>query len=160
MTALMSVEVASNASNLLMDIKPGYMLGAKPRQQAIGHVIGIVAGALASTPLFYVALPVRPQARARRPGRHGVRPVRLPLGVAVEGRVGPGHGGLLRGQSPDSELGRLVRWSSPRRRGLVFEIVRIASNGRFPLSPLAFGLGVSSRPIRPSRCSRARRSSK
>ena len=41
MTAVMSAEVASNASNLLMDIKPGYMLGAKPRQQAIGHVIGI-----------------------------------------------------------------------------------------------------------------------
>ena len=44
MTAVMSAEVASNASNLLMDIKPGYMLGAKPRQQAIGHVIGIFAG--------------------------------------------------------------------------------------------------------------------
>ncbi len=54
MTAVMSAEVASNASNLLMDIKPGYMLGAKPRQQAIGHVIGIVAGALAATPLFFI----------------------------------------------------------------------------------------------------------
>src|SRR4051812_34727943 len=54
MTATICVEVASNASNLLMDIKPGYMLGAKPRQQAIGHTIGIIAGALASTPLFYV----------------------------------------------------------------------------------------------------------
>ena len=42
MTGVMCVEVASNASNLLMDIKPGYMLGAKPRQQAIGHVIGMV----------------------------------------------------------------------------------------------------------------------
>jgi len=37
----MSADVASNASNLLMDIKPGYMLGAKPRQQR-SHVIGIV----------------------------------------------------------------------------------------------------------------------
>src|SRR4030095_39459 len=54
MTAVMSAEVASNASNLLMDIKPGYMLGAKPRQQAIGHCIGIIAGALFSTHLFYV----------------------------------------------------------------------------------------------------------
>ena len=50
----MCAEVASNASNLLMDIKPGYMLGAKPRQQAIGHVIGIIAGALAATPLFFL----------------------------------------------------------------------------------------------------------
>ena len=54
MTAGVTTEVASNASNLLMDIKPGYMLGAKPRQQAWGHCIGIVAGALASTPLFYL----------------------------------------------------------------------------------------------------------
>ena len=42
----MTGEIASNAANLLSDIKPGYMLGAKPRQQAIGHVIGIFAGAL------------------------------------------------------------------------------------------------------------------
>jgi len=47
MTAGITGEVASNASNLLMDIKPGYMLGGKPRQQAIGHVIGIFAGSLA-----------------------------------------------------------------------------------------------------------------
>ena len=50
----MTAEIASNAANLLSDIKPGYMLGAKPRQQAIGHVIGIIAGAVASTPLFYL----------------------------------------------------------------------------------------------------------
>lgn len=53
MAGVMCVEVASNASNLLMDIKPGYMLGAKPRQQAVGHTIGIIAGALASVPLFF-----------------------------------------------------------------------------------------------------------
>ncbi|MBP8259097.1 MAG: OPT/YSL family transporter, partial [Verrucomicrobia bacterium] len=38
-TASITGEVAGNASNLLMDIKPGYMLGAKPRQQAVGHVL-------------------------------------------------------------------------------------------------------------------------
>jgi uncharacterized oligopeptide transporter (OPT) family protein len=37
-----------------MDIKPGYMLGAKPRQQALGHVIGIFAGAAAVIPVFYL----------------------------------------------------------------------------------------------------------
>lgn len=54
MTAGITAEVASNASNLLMDIKPGYMLGAKPRQQAIGHVLGILAGAVVSVPVFYL----------------------------------------------------------------------------------------------------------
>jgi putative OPT family oligopeptide transporter len=54
MTAGITGEVVANASNLLMDIKPGYMLGAKPRQQAIGHVIGIFAGALVVVPVFYL----------------------------------------------------------------------------------------------------------
>lgn len=48
-----ATEVTLNASNLLMDIKPGYMLGAKPRQQAVGHVLGIFAGALVAVPVYY-----------------------------------------------------------------------------------------------------------
>jgi len=47
-------EVSLNASNLLMDIKPGYMLGAKPRQQAVGHVIGVFAGAAVAVPVYYL----------------------------------------------------------------------------------------------------------
>jgi uncharacterized oligopeptide transporter (OPT) family protein len=54
MTAGITSEVVLNASNLLMDIKPGYMLGAKPRQQAVGHVIGVFAGALVVVPVFYL----------------------------------------------------------------------------------------------------------
>lgn len=53
MTAGIAGEVAGNASNLLMDIKPGYMLGAKPRHQAVGHVLGIFAGSVLSVPVFY-----------------------------------------------------------------------------------------------------------
>src|SRR4030095_387767 len=52
--ATMTAEISSNASNLLSDIKPGYMLGAKPRQQAVGHFIGIVSGTLATVPLFFL----------------------------------------------------------------------------------------------------------
>ena len=33
-----------------MDIKPGHMLGAKRREQAAGHVLGILAGALVAAP--------------------------------------------------------------------------------------------------------------
>ncbi|MCZ7681688.1 MAG: OPT/YSL family transporter [Sandaracinaceae bacterium] len=54
MTAGITAEVAGNASNLLMDIKPGYMLGGKPRHQAVGHVLGIIAGAAAAVPVFYL----------------------------------------------------------------------------------------------------------
>lgn len=54
MTAGITSEVVLSASNLLMDIKPGYMLGAKPRQQAVGHVIGVFAGALVVVPVYYM----------------------------------------------------------------------------------------------------------
>jgi uncharacterized oligopeptide transporter (OPT) family protein len=54
MTAGITGEVAANASNLLMDIKPGYMLGGKPRHQAVGHILGIFAGAAVSVPVFYL----------------------------------------------------------------------------------------------------------
>lgn len=53
-TAGITAEVAGNAANLLMDIKPGYMLGGKPRHQAIGHILGIIAGAIVSVPVFYL----------------------------------------------------------------------------------------------------------
>lgn len=53
MTAGITGEVAGNASNLLMDIKPGYMLGGKPRHQAVGHVLGILAGSVAAVPVFF-----------------------------------------------------------------------------------------------------------
>ena len=54
MTAGITGEVASHSANLLQDIKPGYMLGAKPRQQAVGHVLGVLAGAVLSVPVFYL----------------------------------------------------------------------------------------------------------
>ncbi|MEM7646393.1 MAG: OPT family oligopeptide transporter, partial [Pseudomonadota bacterium] len=47
-------EVCLSASNLLMDIKPAYMLGGKPRHQAIGHIIGIFCGGLVAIPVFYL----------------------------------------------------------------------------------------------------------
>lgn len=56
MTASITAEVSSNASNLLMDIKPGYLLGAKPRQQAMGHLLGAMAGLALSLPVWYLVL--------------------------------------------------------------------------------------------------------
>src|SRR4029450_13857752 len=53
--------ISMNAASLLSDIKPGYMLGGKPRHQVIGHVIGIFSGALFSTPLFFLLF-MRPDA--------------------------------------------------------------------------------------------------
>ena len=84
--AAMTAEIAANSANLLSDIKPGYMLGAKPRQQAIGHVIGIFAGALACVPLFFLLF-LQPDANGvRSVGRDRVGAVRVPGRAAVEGR--------------------------------------------------------------------------
>ncbi len=141
MTALMCTEVASNASNLLMDIKPGYMLGAKPRQQAIGHCIGIVAGALASTPLFYLLF-----LSDYRPGLN-LQEVMItdqfgfPSALQWKGVSDLVAAVFSEGRSPIAQSAVLAMGIAVVI-GLVLEIVRITRKKGFPLSPLAIGLGV------------------
>lgn len=53
MTAGIASDAAISGSSLLQDIKPGYMLGGKPRHQAIGHVLGIIAGSIVATTVAY-----------------------------------------------------------------------------------------------------------
>jgi uncharacterized oligopeptide transporter (OPT) family protein len=149
MTGVMCVEVASNASNLLMDIKPGYMLGGKPRHQAWGHVIGIFAGSLAAIPLFSVLFlnDYKPETAATNP-QH-LQQVMAPEGGAfsfpsalqwkgvsdlVENVFG-GGGTLLTSSIITSMIIAAVV-------ALVMEVLRTLSKGKFPLSPLAIGLGV------------------
>ena len=148
MTGVMCVEVASNASNLLMDIKPGYMLGGKPRHQAWGHTVGIISGALASTPLFFVLF-----MSAYSPEKAATDPNHLqnvmvtdqfafPSAVQWKGVsdlvtsiFGGGTGSLL---TPSIITSMIIAGVV----GLVFEVARILTRGKFPLSPLAIGLGV------------------
>jgi len=146
MTAVMCSEVASNASNLLMDIKPGYMLGAKPRQQAIGHVIGIVAGALAATPLFFLLFGLMdfdaasgPSVQERMVSEKFAFPGALQWkGVSdlVQAVFGEGSARTL--------LSNSILWSIAIAgfAAFVMEVLRIRTKNRFPLSPLAIGLGV------------------
>ena len=144
MTGVMCVEVASNASNLLMDIKPGYMLGAKPRQQAVAHCIGIFAGALASAPLFNLLFlsdykpGMRVQdAMAPEGGQFGFPSALQWKGVSelVSAVFGGGSGTLL---TPSIQVSIAIAVVA----GIVLEVVRIRSGGKFPLSPLSIGLGV------------------
>jgi uncharacterized oligopeptide transporter (OPT) family protein len=137
MTAVMCVEVASNASNLLMDIKPGYMLGAKPRQQAIGHTIGIGAGALASTPLFYVLF----LSDFKEGGNVQA--------VMTSGQFGfpsalqwRGISDLIRDGFGSMAWSAQVSMAIAAAAGLILEIVRIVTKNKSPISPLAIGLGV------------------
>lgn len=129
MTAGITSEVSLNASNLLMDIKPAYMLGGKPRLQAIGHVLGIFAGGLVAVPVFYSifhgdislfttdALPL-PSASVWK----GVSEV-LTKGLSnlhFTAQIAAGIGAVL---------------------GIVIEVVNKKMNGRFPLSGVGLGLG-------------------
>lgn len=145
MSGVMCIEVASNASNLLMDIKPGYMLGGKPRHQAVGHCIGIVAGALASVPLFYLLFlseyqPGMSVERVMAPegGQFGFPSALQWKGVSelVTAIFGGGSEKVL--LTPSIKTSMILAAIA----GVVMEVVRVVSKGRFPLSPLGIGLGV------------------
>jgi uncharacterized oligopeptide transporter (OPT) family protein len=135
--ATMTAEISSNAANLLSDIKPGYMLGAKPRQQAIGHTIGIVAGALASIPLFFLLfLPPAPD------GTRSTRTIvsdefAMPAALQWKGVADLITGGFSR--LPRSAV---ISMAVAALLALLFEVLRIRSDGRFPLSAVSIGLGV------------------
>jgi uncharacterized oligopeptide transporter (OPT) family protein len=146
MPAMMCAEVASNASNLLMDIKPGYMLGAKPRQQAIGHVIGIVSGALAATPLFFLLFGLRgfdPAAGATVADTMTSDKFSFPSALQWKG-VSDLVTAVFGGEAAGGLLTASIVWSMAIAgfAALVMEILRIRTKNRFPFSPLAIGLGV------------------
>ena len=153
-TAGMTSEVAGNASNLLMDIKPGYMLGAKPRQQAWGHVIGIVAGALASTPLFFILFLSKWNPESGQTLREAATEkfamigavqwsaiAEVIRGMASEGETIQRVDGIdkLWGVMPVSAAWGMM-WGAIA--ALVIEVLRIATKGRFPLSGVGIGLGI------------------
>jgi len=122
-------EVASNASNLLMDIKPGYMLGAKPRQQAIGHVLGIFAGAAAAIPVFYfVFLRGEPSAMVTesQPFPNAI------VWKAVAEVMTQGLSNLKPSARVAAVAGALL--------GIVFEAIKLGTRGRFPISAVGMGL--------------------
>jgi uncharacterized oligopeptide transporter (OPT) family protein len=155
MTAGVTTEVASNASNLLMDIKPGYMLGAKPRQQAWGHCIGIVAGALASTPLFYVLFLWNRTADVSIE-QHVSETWAVPgalqwaaISKVIEG-MGTSPAGASLVQTVDGiqklwgVLPVSAAWAmlAGATIAIILESARLISRGKFPISAVAIGLGV------------------
>jgi uncharacterized oligopeptide transporter (OPT) family protein len=122
------------------------MLGAKPRQQAIGHGIGIVAGALAATPLYFLLFGLD---RYVPGGAVSVQDTMVSDKFSFPGAVqwkgvsdlvttifGGGSGQVL--------LTTSIVWSMAiaALAALVMEIMRVRTRNRFPLSPLAIGLGV------------------
>lgn len=129
MTASITAEVAGNASNLLMDIKPGYMLGGKPRHQAIGHVLGIFAGALVAIPVWYLFLIDGDITR------YGTEQLPVPgalIWKAVSEVLMKGLGFLHPTARWAVVVGAVI--------GLLLEISKQVTKGRFPLSAVGLGL--------------------
>jgi uncharacterized oligopeptide transporter (OPT) family protein len=136
-TAGMTAEVASNAGNLLSDIKPGYMLGAKPRQQAIGHCIGIISGALAATPLFFLLfLP---------PGGDGTRSPativsdQFPMPTVMQWK---GVADLIARGVSSLPPSAIISMALAAAFAAFIEIMTIVRKKPFPLSSVSIGLGV------------------
>jgi uncharacterized oligopeptide transporter (OPT) family protein len=57
MTAQTSAGVAIHASDLLTDLKSGYVLGAKPRHQFFAQFFGVVAGTVFVVPAYMLLIP-------------------------------------------------------------------------------------------------------
>jgi OPT family oligopeptide transporter len=128
MAAGINSEVSGNASNLLMDIKPGYMLGGKPRQQALGHILGIFAGAFVAVPVYYAIF-------------HGdislFTSEKLPMPSvtiwkAVAEVLTKGLSALHPSAQTAAGVGAVL--------GLILEWINVKSKGRFPISAVGLGL--------------------
>ncbi|MGQ0505075.1 MAG: OPT family oligopeptide transporter [Myxococcaceae bacterium] len=57
MSANVTGGVGLHSADLLVDLKSGYLLGANPRQQFIAQMFGVLAGAAAVVPVFYLLVP-------------------------------------------------------------------------------------------------------
>ncbi len=128
MTASITAEASSSASNLLMDIRPGYLLGAKPRQQALGHILGIFAGSWLSIPVFYMIF-------------HGdltlLTSDKLPLpSVQIWKSVAEVLSKGLSFLHPTAQLAVLIG----AILGIVLEVIGQKTKGRFPISGTGLGL--------------------
>jgi uncharacterized oligopeptide transporter (OPT) family protein len=57
MAACITAGVADSASDLLTDLKSGYVLGANPRKQFLAQFLGIFIGTAVTVPAFYLLVP-------------------------------------------------------------------------------------------------------
>lgn len=135
--AAMTAEVSQNAASLLSDIKPGYMLGARPRQQAIGHVIGIISGALACIPLYFLLFLPADSNGVRSTATLVSEQFAMPAAMQWKGVADLiAHGvSSLPGSAVVAMLIAAVL-------AAIFEIAGHKTRGRFPLSAVSIGLGV------------------
>ncbi len=133
----MTSQISMNAASLLSDIKPGYMLGGKPRHQVWGHLIGIVSGALFSVPLFFLLF-LRPDANGVIDATKIVSDA-FPMPAAVQWR---GVAEIIAKGFHGAPASAVLAAGVAALAALAMEAARIFTKGRFPISAVSVGLGV------------------
>jgi len=138
MTAVMCSEVASNASNLLMDIKPGYMLGGqaapaggRPRDRHRG------GGARGDPALLPVVRLTSFDAAAGRSVMDTMVTDKFAFPAALQWKgVSDLVTAVFGGDTGRTMLTNSILWSMGVAgfAALVMEVLRIRSRNRFPLS--------------------------
>jgi uncharacterized oligopeptide transporter (OPT) family protein len=133
----MSAEVCACSASLLSDIKPGYMLGAKPRQQAWGHLIGVFSALICCVPLYYLLfLPVDANG-IRSTSQIVSEQFSFPAAVQWKGvadLISKGFANLAHSAVIAMLIAALVT--------VIFEYLKIKSKDKFPLNSMSIGLGV------------------
>jgi uncharacterized oligopeptide transporter (OPT) family protein len=135
--ASMTAQISMNAASLLSDIKPGYMLGGKPRHQVWGHVIGIVSGAIFAVPLFFLLFLTPDASGVRSASTIISEKFAMPAAVQWQGVaeiIAKGFHGAPSSAVMAAAIAAVV--------ALLMEFARIFTKGRFPLSAVSVGLGV------------------
>jgi uncharacterized oligopeptide transporter (OPT) family protein len=135
--AAMTSQIANNAASLLSDIKPGYMLGGKPRHQVWGHVIGIFSGAIFSVPLFFLLF-LRPDASGVVDATKIISDT-FPMPAAVQWR---GVAEIIAHGFKGAPATAIWAAGIAAVAAIVMEVLRIVTKGRFMLSAVSVGLGV------------------
>lgn len=137
----MTAEIASNAANLLSDIKPGYMLGGKPRHQAIGHIIGNLAGVLVCVPLFFLLF-IKPDANGAASAA-GMVSDQFGFPAALQWK---GVADIIAKGLKSLPTSALISMGVAAVAAIVIELARIVTKGKSGLSAVAIGLGVTLPP--------------
>src|ERR1700760_3684660 len=135
--ASMTAQISMNAASLLSDIKPGYMLGGKPRHQVWGHVIGIVSGAIFSVPLFFLLF-LHPDASGVVDATQIISE-KYPMPAAVQWR---GVAEIISKGFHGAPVTAIWAAGIAAVAAVVLEALRVVTKGRFPLSAVSIGLGV------------------
>jgi len=137
----MTAEIASNAANLLSDIKPGYMLGGKPRHQALGHIIGNIAGVLVCVPLFFLLF-IKTDASGVASAA-GMVSDQFGFPAALQWK---GVAEIIAKGLKSLPTSALISMAVAAVAAIVIEVARIVTKGKSGISAVAIGLGVTLPP--------------